>query len=497
VREKRVITPENDPQREAIRNAPPAEVNKHRVTPSAPKPAKAPKRSRFIWAVCAALTLVLVGLVLYQLYARRTIFAADAALLRQLQQQTIASADDRPLDPKSWPQWRGQRRDGVTTAPDLLVNWPKDGPKELWRVKGGDGYSSFAVRGDSAYTMLGSADGKQLVVALNVATGEPRWSRECGSSSGSDHGNYGGPRATPTLDGDSLYTVSSWGLLLCLDAATGKVKWQKDMVEEVGARVPRWGFATSPLIEGDRVYVVPGGGNGKSLAAFDKATGKLIWASENDKAGYSSPIVITSGGVRQIVYLTGDRLVGVTPDGGKVLWQFEWHDRFNVNAATPVFVRGKEGGKEDDYLFISSGYHKGCALVKLTQPKAGTFEAKAVYESNELCCHFGSPVLHGGQLYAADETRDLTCLDVRTGEVKWRKSGFKKGALLRVDDRLIILGEQGHLALVDCNAEEYREVARSRPFRGRCWTMPVLADGRVYLRDQSEIVCLDVSKGRE
>jgi outer membrane protein assembly factor BamB len=345
--------------------------------------------------------------------------------------------------------------------------------------------------------MLGSADGKQLVVALDVATGERRWSRECGHSSGSDHGNYGGPRATPTLDGDLLYTVSSWGLLLCLDAATGKVKWQKDLVEEIGARVPRWGFATSPLVEGGRVYVMPGGGNGQSLAAFDKATGKLIWASENDQAGYSSPTAISSGGVRQIVYLTGDRLVGVTPDAGKVLWQFAWHDRFNVNAATPVFVRGKEGGKEDDYLFISSGYHKGCALVKLTQPKAGTFEAKKVYESNELCCHFGSPVLHGGQLYACDETRDLTCMDVRTGEVKWRKSGFKKGSLLRVDDRLLILGEQGHLALADCDGEEYREAARCRPFRGRCWTMPVLAGGRLYLRDQSEIVCLDVVAGRE
>jgi outer membrane protein assembly factor BamB len=460
------------------------------------EPRRSARRSHFILVVCVALTVVLAGLVAYRLYAQRTIFRADADLLRQLQEQTIAAADDRPLDPTAWPQWRGQRRDGVPTAPDLLTSWPKEGPKELWRVPGGDGYSSFAVRGSMACTMVGNAEGKQLVVALDAATGQQRWDREIGSSQSGDHGSYGGPRATPTLDGDALYTLSSWGVLVCLEAATGQVKWQVDTVSELGARVPRWGFATSPLVEGGMVYVMPGGGNGKSLAAFDKATGRLAWASEDDQAGYSSPIAVTSGGVRQIVYFTGERRVGVTAGGGKLLWQYPWHDRFNVNAATPVFVRAKEGEKEDDYVFVSSGYHKGSVLVKLTQTKPGAFEAKAVYESNELCCHFGSPVLHKGYLYAADETRDLTCLDVRSGEVKWRKSGFKKGSLLRVDDRLIILGEQGHLALVDCDADEYREAARCRPFRGRCWTMPVLADGRLLLRDQNEFVCFDVRAAR-
>jgi hypothetical protein len=186
----------------------------------------------------------------------------------------------------------------------------------------------------------------------------------------------------------------------------------------------------------------------------------------------------------------------VTPKEGKQLWEFRWDTPFDVNAATPVLVRATQGDQEADYLFISPGYGKGCALVKLAND-AGTFTAKAVYESNELCCHFSTPVLHGEHLYGLDETRDLTCLEVRTGKAVWRKRarpGFQKGSLIRVDDRLLILGEQGHLALAACDPQGYREIARCRPFTGRCWTLPVLANGRLLLRDQSEVVCLDLRK---
>jgi outer membrane protein assembly factor BamB len=449
--------------------------------------------------VCGGLALVLVGLVAYQLYSLRPRRTDNPELLRRLEQQTITQADDRPLDPKSWPQWRGAKRDGVTTAPDLLTDWPEGGPKELWRVKGGDGYSSFAVAGDVAYTMA-ALDGKQYVIALNLATGKRLWETECGDSKRGDHGDFAGPRSTPTLDGDRLYVLSSWGVLLCLTTDKGEVVWEADLVKDHGGRLPRWGFATSPLVEGDLVFVMPGGNKGKGLAAFDKRgdgkSGKLVWSAENDVAGYSSPIAATIGGVRQIIYLTGYRLVGVTPGEGKLLWEYPWADRFNVNAATPVLVRAKEGEKEDSYVFVSSGYQKGCALVKVAELGGGRFEAQRVYESNEVCCHFGSPVLAGKYLYAPDETRDLTCLDVRTGDVTWRVKGrdvaFAKASVLRVDDRLIVLGEQGQLALVECDGEQFRQLARCRPFRGRCWTMPVLAGGRLLLRDQGEIVCLDV-----
>jgi hypothetical protein len=197
------------------------------------------------------------------------------------------------------------------------------------------------------------------------------------------------------------------------------------------------------------------------------------------------------GGVPQVVFFTGRRLLGVTPDEGKLLWEFPWHTSFEVNAATPLPIRAERDGKVHDYVFISSGYDKGCALVKISS--AGKrFEARAVYTSNDLCCHFSTPVRIGDCLYALDEKRDLTCLDVRTGQVKWRQRGFQKGSLIGADGHLIVLGEKGRLALVEADPEQYRELARAQPFRDRCWSLPVLAGGRLLLRDQKKVLCLNV-----
>jgi outer membrane protein assembly factor BamB len=261
----------------------------------------------------------------------------------------------------------------------------------------------------------------------------------------------------------------------------------------VAGRPPKWGYSFSPLVEDGLVYTIPGGSGEHCLAAFHATTGKLAWASQDDPAGYSSPIAVTFGGVRQVVFFTGRRLLGVTPKEGKLLWEYPWETRFEVNAATPLPIRARSKDARDDYLFISSGYGKGCALVRIVKER-GKFEAKRVYESNVLCCHFSSPVLHGDHVYGLDETRDLTCLNVRTGKVRWRKRGFRKGSLIRVNDHLIVLAEDGTLALVECDPERSREVARARPFTDRCWTLPVLADGRLFLRDQKEILCLDLSQ---
>jgi outer membrane protein assembly factor BamB len=491
-----VSTPDHDPRIHARPDGvrPEAAGDKSPAQPQGPlrTTVQKPRRVRFVWWVCGALAFVLAALIAFGIYSQLPRRTANAALMRRLEKQTIAQADDRPLDAKTWPQWRGQRRDGVATAQDLLVAWPEGGPKELWRVDGGDGYSSFAVDGGTAYTMIAGSQGRQYVLALDVKTGERRWERECGRVGGSH--DYGGPRATPTLDGDRLYTLSSYGVLVCLNRADGSVVWEADLVKDHGGRSPRWGYATSPLVEGDLVYVMPGGKGGQGLAAFDKKNGKLAWSAESDVAGYSSPIAATIGGVRQIVYLTGERLLGVTPDEGKLLWAYKWADRFNVNAATPVLVRAKEGDKQEEYLFVSSGYEKGCALVKVSRRQGEDFAAEEVYSNNDLCCHFGSPVLYGDCLYAADEKRDLTCLEVKTGEVRWRarRGTLHKASVLRVDNHLLVLGEKGRLVLLDGDADGYKELARCQPFRDRCWTMPVLADGRLFLRDQSKIVCLDL-----
>jgi outer membrane protein assembly factor BamB len=449
------------------------------------------RRGRILWWISLALAVVFVGLVACQrLLVNHLRFTRDEDLMEELAGVTFLD-DKTGLDAKSWPQWRGLRRDGVTTSPDLLTDWPAKGPKKLWRVDGGDGYSSFAVAGDSVYSMIAVGDSQEAVVCWNVADGKERWRHTYEPSKSLQ---YGGPRTTPTINGEQLFTVSSTGVLMCLDTTKGKEVWKRDLVQELGAVMPQWGFAFSPLVEGDRVFAVPGGKGKRCLAAFAKDDGKLLWTAQDDPAGYSSPIAVTISGVRQILFFTGRRLLAVTPEDGTLLWEFLWNTRFEVNAATPEIIRARMGDEELTYVFISSGYEKGCGLVKILA-EDGEFRAKAVYENNELCCHFASPVRHGDYVYALDETRDLTCLSIRTGKATWRERGYMKGTLLRVDDRLIVLGERGKLALIDASSEGYRELSKMQVFRSSpCWTMPVLADGRLFLRDRREVVCLEVWK---
>jgi outer membrane protein assembly factor BamB len=442
-----------------------------------------------LWISLILFAVFAGGVVYWKYFADPFRSVSDANLMEELATAVFLDDRDGP-DGKSWPQWRGPRRDGVTTASNLLTEWPEGGPKRLWRIDGGDGYSSIAVAGDSAYSMIAEGDNQEAVVCWNVANGKERWRRvyEPGRKV-----QYEGPRATPTIEGARLYTVSSTGLLMCLATGDGAVVWERDLVKELGAAIPQWGYAFSPLVEGERVFAIPGGPRGQCLAAFAKDDGKLLWTAQDDPAGYSSPVAATVAGVRQIVFFTGRRLVGVTPEAGKLLWEYPWKTSFDVNAATPEVIRARVGEKEETYIFISSGYGKGCALVKVLE-QDGKFGAKAVYANNELCCHFGSPVRHGEYIYGLDETRDLTCLSIRTGLSVWRQRGFQKGTLLRVDDRLIVLGEAGKLALIEANPKEYRELAACRPMRDRCWTMPVLADGRLYLRDRRQVMCLDMRK---
>jgi outer membrane protein assembly factor BamB len=449
-----------------------------------------PRRGRILLWLALALLMAFLGLLTFQkFFANRPRYAQDEGLMEELASATILD-DTTGFDARAWPQWRGSRRDGVTTAPDLLMKWPAEGPKRLWRTDGGDGYSSLAVVGDSAYSMIAVGEGQEAVVCWNIADGKERWRHpyQPGKSF-----QYGGPRATPTIDGQRLYTVSPTGLLLCLNTRDGEEVWKHDLSAELGAVMPQWGFSFSPLVEGDRVFALPGGKSGKCLAAFAKEDGALLWTAQNDPAGYSSPVAATIAEVRQIVFFTGRRLLAVTPDKGKLLWEFPWQTSFDVNAATPEVIHARSAQTELTYVFLSSGYGRGCALVKIIA-EGGKFRAKAVYENNELCCHFASPVRHGEHIYGLDETRDLTCLSLRTGQAVWRQPGFLKGTLLRVDDHLIVLGEQGKLALIDATPKGYRELAKARPFRGRCWTTPVLADGRLFLRDQQQVMCLDVRK---
>jgi outer membrane protein assembly factor BamB len=455
----------------------------------------------------------------------------DASLLEEL---AAAKIVDEPEPPDAaWSQWRGARRDGVAFEKELLLDWPADGPERLWAVKGGKGYSSFAVFGDRAFTMWRDGN-EEVVVCLDLADGARRWRFAYPCTYTSDQGD--GPRSTPTLDreplaalsaaagpyaraaavlpGDRLYTVGADGKFHCLDAATGEPAWHQshDLLAEFGAPNLQWGVAFSPLVEGNLVITTPGG-PGASVVAFDKYTGEKKWASQSDKAGYSSPLAVTAAGRRQLLVFAGQALLSLSPDDGALYWRHPWSVTADVNAATPTVFRAEKDGRALDYVFISSGYAKGCALLKLDADEQGKPAARLVYSKKKtMNSHFSSPVRHGNFLYGFNEA-ELECIDLKTGEERWKAVGFQKGSLLLAGDHLIVLGEKGELALFVAAPESSRAVLESSRAvvkvdavfdqrRPRCWTMPVLADGKLLLRNQygtsdnveSDIICLDLRK---
>lgn len=467
--------------------------------PVMPRLFRAPRPGRLLLVLGMALLLVFAVLVLaMRFYVAGIRFLASQDLLAELAE---AEFIDEPRS-VSWPQWRGEFRNGISDFEELVTSWPGSGPRRVWSVRGVEGHSSFAVTSGKVYSMV-AQEAEEAVVCWDLSTGQEQWRYryEAGRTF-----PYGSPLATPTVVGNRLYTLTTTGVLLCLEVQKGELCWKQDLIQELRGESPRWGFAGSPLVDGDLVFTTTGSSRGKCLAAFHKDSGELVWASESDPAGYSSPVAMTMGEVRQVVFFTGARLLGVAAADGKRLWEYPWQTPFEVNAATPIVFRTRWQGREQQYVFISSGYEKGSALVKI-EKQADRFLARRVYETAELCCHFSSPVRRGDHLYGLDEKRDLTCVNLRTGEVCWRfdagaeetensvrRVAFKKGALIRVKEVLVVLGEDGKLALVRATPERYEEIVSYRLSRDRCWALPALAEGKLLLRDRRQIFCLEMKK---
>ena len=446
------------------------------------------RRGRILLWLIAALVLLFIALTAYH-YFMRFRESSDAELVAELSDAEIVE-DSLPAEPSDWPQFRGLRRDGSSPETNLLAQWPSAGPKVVWTAPCGDGFSAVTVSDGRAFTLSSDEDHtSEIVHCWNADTGDELWTYNYSCTYSSPNGN--GPRSSATVDGELLYTVGATGILYCLEAKTGKERWHHELLKEFSAKNLQWGVSFSPLIEGDLVLTNPGGRHGTSLAAFDKRTGDLRWQALDDPAGYSSPIAVTAAGVRQVIFFTGNSVVSVSPADGNLLWRKSWPTSFEVNAATPLTFQTSANGTTRDYLFISSGYGKGCALLKVVK-SGDQLDVRSVYENTQMCNHFSSSVRLKDHIYGFNDAV-LTCMEVRTGKVQWEQQGFYKGSLILADGKLIVLGERGSLALAEATPEGYHEISKMQIFRGSPkWTAPTLSHGKLYMRDQTKVVCLDL-----
>lgn len=420
-----------------------------------------------------------------------------------------------PLAAADWPQWRGPARDGRGNETGLLTEWPDGGPKQLWTTDAvGVGYSGPAIVGDRLYT-LGGIDGREHVLALDVKTGKVVWSTPIGPLFKHIYGD--GPRSTPTVDGDDVFALGAQGVLARLDRATGAVKWSVDFRKDLGGLVMRgnfvnadWGYSESPLVDGNRVVACPGGKDG-IVAAFDRTSGKVVWrtASVPHGATYASIVPARFGGVRQYVVYTGGveistggvmkdppRLIGVAPDTGAVLWETKPNYTTSVIAPTPVVT--------DEFVFAGSGYGAGSALVRVTATD-GKFTTKQVYATKNFKNYYGGALLDGGVIYGYSELVGWVAVDLKTGKSLWEyKTGAGAGSVIAADGRLYALGDDARAFLLKPSREDWDEVGRfDLPAKSKAraanrqivvCTPPVVANGRLYLRDQERLYCYNVKK---
>jgi outer membrane protein assembly factor BamB len=393
-----------------------------------------------------------------------------------------------------WPQWNGPNRDGKSADTGLLAEWPATGPKLAWKANGfGKGYSTFAVVGDRLYTMGDTAEGG-CVIAAGADGGKTLWTAKVGKPGSPDVPGYTfpGPRSTPTVDGDLIFAMDAWGDLVCLNAADGKEQWRKNLVSDFGGAVPTWGYAESPLVDGGHVVVTPGGAKG-ALVALDKKTGDLIWQSRDftDAAQYSSIVPAEIGGARQYVQLTSDNVAGISAKDGSLLWKAARHG--NVAVVPTPLVTGNE-------VYVTSGYGIGCNLFKVTQ-SGGSFSASQVYANHVMVNHHGGTVRVGDYIFGYSDSKGLTCQDATTGKAVWaEKVAIKKGSVSYADGKLYCRQEDdGTVVLVDAVPGGYAEKGRLiQPDRApeKAWSHPVIANGKLYLRDQDLLLCYDIKAGQ-
>ncbi len=385
---------------------------------------------------------------------------------------------------EDWFRWRGPDLNGISKETGWLAKWPDEGPKRLWKASVGTGFSSMSVSHGRLYTMGNNGQDTDTVFCLDAATGAEIWKHPYHCVL--DPKFYeGGTSSTPTVDGDRVYTISRKGDLFCLDAANGKVLWSKNVHGDLGNEIPTWGFAGSPLVEGDLLIL----NVGTAGTALDKKTGKVVWHSDTGVPGYATPVPFDSGKGRVIAIFASQDLIVVNPADGKPVWSFPWKTLYDVNAADPIISGGK--------MFISSGYEHGSALLDISRDKP-----TVVWENKEFRNHINSSVLWQGYLYGVDDVSnskyELKCVNWDTGEIKWSEPKFGKGSLIIADGKILGLSDKGELMVAEASPKEFKSMSHAQVLGGKCWTTPVLSNGRIYCRNsKGDLVCLDVSGKHE
>jgi outer membrane protein assembly factor BamB len=400
-----------------------------------------------------------------------------------------------------WPQWRGPQRNGTSTESGLLKQWPKGGPKLLWQVNDiGDGYSTPAVVGTRIYLMSNRGMENEFVQALSTKDGKPVWTTRVGNV-GNPNQNppYAKARSTPTVDGDFVYALGSDGDLACLEARSGKIRWQKNIRQEFGGQPGEWAYAESPLVDGDLVVVTPGGAQA-TMAALNKKTGAVIWKSAvpgGDPAGYASAIAVQGGGRRQYVQLLSKGLVGVDAKTGQFLWRYAEAAKGPAQYFTPV---GRDGYVYGGALGVGGG------LIRL-KPEGGGVAAEQVYFERGLPNGIGGAALVGEYLYGTEAGQKLVAAEFATGKVKWQSDSFGWASVASADGLLFLHLVTGDMVLVEATPEGFREKGRFTPpaqpkkkqvgpFPEMAFAYPVVANGRLYIRDLGTLWAYDIKASR-
>ncbi|HKR13724.1 MAG TPA: PQQ-binding-like beta-propeller repeat protein [Pyrinomonadaceae bacterium] len=472
-------------------------------------------RGRVLWKVGASLAVVLIALgyvLAFNLWLDAAAQDQHYTELEQHRQQQMAqapaatapvtaatpvpqasvaaspaadgTAPAQPAGPARnyWTNYRGPRRDGRYDETPISTSWPQNGFTALWKQPIGVGFASFAIADGKAFT-IEQRRSQELVAAYDLATGRELWTQAWEAEYNDSNGD--GPRSTPTWDQGRLYALGATGELRCLDANTGAVVWGKNILSENQASNLQWAQAASPLVVDDKVIVLPGGGGGKSVVAYNKMTGAPVWKALDDRQAYVSPMLVELGGRRQIMVVSSLRAVGLTPENGSLLWSYPWDTDMGINVSQPVVV-------DRNRFFISSGYGKGAALVEL-KPSGNNFTPTTIWENTNMKNKFNSSVLHNGYIYGLDEGI-LACLDVNTGERKWKGGRYGYGQILLASGHLIVTdGLTGDVALVKASPDQFTEVARFSAVKGQTWNNPALAGGRLLVRNSNEMAAYDIS----